>query len=54
MFLNYFKTAWRNLISNKVFGWKVNDTVGKTIISMDETKQEFTIIGVIKDYHFTS
>jgi len=55
---DYPSDSAKSVIVNETFvndaGWKVNDAVGKTIISMDETKQEFTIIGVIKDYHFTS
>jgi len=38
----------------KEAGWRVNDAVGKTITYMDDTKGTATIVGVIKNYHFTS
>jgi len=38
----------------KEAGWKLSETVGQTTYSMDERKKAYTIIGVIKDYHFSS
>jgi putative ABC transport system permease protein len=47
-----------SVIVNETFvkeaGWKLSNAVGQTIHTMDERKKPFTIIGVIKDYHFTS
>jgi putative ABC transport system permease protein len=55
---DYPSDSAKSVIVNKTFvidaGWKLNEAVGKTIISMDEPKQQFTIVGVIRDYHFTS
>jgi len=46
------------IIVNEAFvreaGWKLNDAVGKTVTSMDESKKSLKIVGVIKDYHFIS
>jgi len=38
----------------KEAGWKITEAVGKTIDFLDNDKRVATIIGVIKDYHFTS
>ena len=38
----------------KEAGWKLTNAVGQQINFMDDKKKAATIIGVIKDYHFTS
>jgi len=38
----------------KEAGWALRDAVGKTINYMDDGKRLVTVIGVTKDYHFTS
>ena len=47
-----------SIIVNESFvkeaGWQVENAVGQVINFMDEKKESATIIGVIKDYHFTS
>jgi putative ABC transport system permease protein len=47
-----------SVIVNETFvkeaGWKLSDAIGQTIRTMDERKKQLTIVGVIKDYHFTS
>jgi len=47
-----------SVIVNETFvkeaGWKLSSAVGQTIHTMDERKKPFAIVGVIKDYHFTS
>ena len=47
-----------SVIVNETFikeaGWKLSNAVGQPIQTMDERKKPFTIVGVIKDYHFTS
>jgi putative ABC transport system permease protein len=48
----------QSVIVNESFvkeaGWKVSNAVGQTINFMDEKNRPATIVGVIKDYHFTS
>ena len=55
---DYPSDTLNSVIVNESFvkeaGWKVEETVGKTIRSMDDEKRVLSIIGVIKDYHFTS
>src|SRR6478672_3013698 len=55
---DYPSDSNNSIIVNETFvkeaGWKLNRAVGQTIHTMDERKKPFTIIGVIKDYHFTS
>lgn len=47
-----------SVIVNETFvkeaGWKINNAVGQTVNYMDEAKRPATIVGVIKDYHFSS
>ena len=54
----YPSDSTHSVIVNESFvkeaGWTVPDAVGKTINYMDEEKRPVTIVGVIKDYHFTS
>jgi hypothetical protein len=38
----------------KEAGWQADNAVGQIINFMDENKKPATIIGVIKDYHFSS
>ncbi|MCW5911653.1 MAG: ABC transporter permease [Cyclobacteriaceae bacterium] len=38
----------------KEAGWSLNTAVGKTVNYLDDTKPAVTVVGVIKDYHFTS
>ena len=38
----------------KEVGWKKEDAIGKPVPSMRQDQKVYTIIGVIKDYHFTS
>jgi putative ABC transport system permease protein len=55
---DYPSDSNNSVIVNETFvkeaGWKLGNAVGQTIHTMDERKKPFTIIGVIKDYHFTS
>lgn len=55
---NYPSDSVNSVIVNETFvkeaGWKLSNAVGQTIRSMDERKKTFTIIGVVRDYHFTS
>jgi putative ABC transport system permease protein len=55
---DYPSDSIHSVIVNGAFvkeaGWKVNNAVGKTISYMDDDKTSVTIVGVIKDYHFTS
>ena len=55
---DYPSDSNNSVIVNETFvkeaGWKLTTAVGQTIHTMDERKKPFTIIGVIKDYHFTS
>jgi putative ABC transport system permease protein len=48
----------RSVIVNESFikeaGWDLNTAVGKTVYFMEKTKPPVTIVGVIRDYHFTS
>ena len=47
-----------SIIVNESFvkeaGWKLDEVVGKIARSMDDEKRAYTIVGVIRDYHFTS
>jgi len=47
-----------SVIVNETFlkeaGWKLSNAIGQTIHTMDDRKKQLTIIGVIRDYHFTS
>jgi putative ABC transport system permease protein len=38
----------------KEVGWKTEEAVGKSVRSMRQDKRVFTIVGVIRDYHFNS
>lgn len=38
----------------KEAGWKLNEAIGKTFTYMEGDSLPITIVGVIKDYHFTS
>jgi len=38
----------------KEAGWKLSNAVGQTINFMDEKNRPATIVGVIRDYHFTT
>src|SRR5213075_1153577 len=38
----------------KEAGWNIHDAVGKTMTYTDDAKSTVAIVGVIKDYHFTS
>jgi len=53
----YPSDSMHSVIVNESFvkeaGWKLSNAVGQTINFMDQNKPA-TIIGVIKDYHFTS
>jgi putative ABC transport system permease protein len=55
---NYPSDSMHSVIVNESFvkeaGWKLNHAVGQTINFMDEKNRPATIVGVIKDYHFTS
>ena len=55
---DYPSDSNNSVIVNETFvkeaGWKLNTAVGQTIHMMDERKKPLTIIGVIRDYHFTS
>ena len=55
---DYPSDTTQSIIVNESFvkeaGWKTNEVVGKTARSMDDSKHLYTIIGVIRDYHFTS
>jgi putative ABC transport system permease protein len=50
--------SMNSVIVNESFlkeaGWKLGNAVGQTIHFMDENKRPSTIVGVIKDYHFSS
>ncbi len=54
---DYPSDTLNSIIVNESFvketGWKVEEAVGKTIRSMDD-KKLLSIIGVIRDYHFTT
>ena len=54
---DYPSDSTHSVIVNESFakaaGWKTNDAVGKTIVYGDKGKPVM-IVGVIKDYHFTS
>ena len=56
--LNYPADSMNSVIVNESFvkeaGWKISNAVGETINFMDEKNRPATIVGVIKDYHFTS
>jgi putative ABC transport system permease protein len=54
---DYPSDSMHSVIVNESFvkeaGWNLNNAVGKTITYMDQ-KTSATIVGVIKNYHFTS
>jgi ABC-type antimicrobial peptide transport system permease subunit len=54
----YPSDTQHSVIVNESFvkeaGWKPYKAVGKTINYMNDDKRAVTIVGVIKDYHFTS
>jgi putative ABC transport system permease protein len=57
--VDYPSDTMNSVIVNQSFikeaGWRINNAVGKTISFMDAHDNRFvTIIGVIKDYHFTT
>jgi putative ABC transport system permease protein len=55
---DYPSDSGNSVIVNETFvkeaGWKLSNVVGQTIHAMDDQKKALTIIGVIKDYNFTS
>ena len=55
---DYPSDTMHSVIVNESFvkeaGWNIHNAVGKTISYMDDDKRPVTIVGVIKDYHFTS
>ena len=55
---DYSSDSVNSVIVNETFvreaGWKVSNAVGQTINFMDENKRPATVIGVVKDYHFSS
>jgi len=55
---DYPSDTLNSIIVNESFlkeaGWSLDKAVGKTVRSTYEEKRSYTIIGVIKDYHFTS
>src|SRR6266542_2039952 len=55
---DYPSDSMHSVIVNESFvkesGCNIHNTVGKTINYMDDDKRSVTIVGVIKDYHFTS
>ncbi|TMI82672.1 MAG: FtsX-like permease family protein [Bacteroidetes bacterium] len=55
---DYPSDTMHSVIVNESFvkeaGWKLSNAVGQVINFMDEKSRQATIIGVIKDYHFTS
>jgi putative ABC transport system permease protein len=55
---DYPSDTMHSVIVNETFvkeaGWKLSNAVGQVINFMDEKNRPATIIGVIKDYHFTS
>ena len=55
---DYPSDSMHSVIVNETFvkeaGWKLSNAVGQVINFMDEKNRQATIIGVIKDYHFTS
>jgi putative ABC transport system permease protein len=55
---DYPYDSMHSVIVNESFlkeaGWKLSNAVGQVINFMDDKKRQATIIGVIKDYHFTS
>lgn len=50
--------SMNSVIVNETFvrdaGWKITNAVGQTINFMDEANRPSTIIGVVKDHHFSS
>jgi putative ABC transport system permease protein len=55
---DYPSDSMHSVIVNETFvkeaGWKLSNAVGQAINFMDDKNRQATIIGVIKDYHFTS
>ena len=55
---DYPSDSMHSVIVNETFvkeaGWKLSNAVGQVMDFMDEKNRRATIIGVIKDYHFTS
>ena len=55
---DYPSDSMHSVIVNESFvkeaGWKISNVVGQAINFLDERNRPATIVGVIKDYHFTS
>ena len=55
---DYPSDTTRSAIVNETFvkesGWKINNAIGQTIAYMDSGHALMTIVGVIRDYHFSS
>lgn len=55
---DYPSDSMHSVIVNESFikeaGWKARSAVGQTVNFMDENNRPATIVGIIKDYHFTS
>jgi putative ABC transport system permease protein len=55
---DYPADSMNSVIVNESFikeaGWKISNAVGQTMNFMDEKNRPATIVGVIKDYHFSS
>jgi putative ABC transport system permease protein len=55
---DYPSDSFQSVIVNESFvkeaGWKLNEAIGKSVSSMEGSSKPFMIIGLIKDYHFSS